>query len=373
MDKNPSKFKVIISCGSYSWGGLEMVALQNAVKLKEKGHNIKIISASESRFQSEAVSAGIDTIPIFSKDYRLLSSITKLKKLIREFNPDIIHTHLSHDLSVITPALKSAKSNAKLFLTKHMASGVKKKDIFHRYLYSRLSGIFSISNYINESVINTCPVPVSKIHILPNGIDLKEFDEAYDKSQLRTELGFPNDKILIAIIGRMTPGKGHEEFLRAMKIINQAHGDKAYYLIVGSPSFGEEEYENKIKSLAKELNIPNLMFTGYAANIPKILSAIDILAFPSHNESFGVTLLEAMASRLPVAAGGNAGVLDIVVDNETGLLVEPKNPEQLAGALIKLIEDEQLRKTLGMAGRKRVEEKFNIDNIIDKLINYYKS
>ena len=80
MDKNAHNFKIIISCGSYSWGGLEMVALQNAVKLKEKGNNVKIISASDSRFQAEAASAGIDTTEVFSKDYRLLSSITKLKK-----------------------------------------------------------------------------------------------------------------------------------------------------------------------------------------------------------------------------------------------------------------------------------------------------
>jgi glycosyltransferase involved in cell wall biosynthesis len=78
-----------------------------------------------------------------------------------------------------------------------------------------------------------------------------------------------------------------------------------------------------------------------------------------------------MASGLPVAASGNAGVLDIVVDNETGLLVEPKNHTELAAALIKLIDDEKLRTRLGKAGRKRVEENFNIDNIIDKLINYY--
>jgi glycosyltransferase involved in cell wall biosynthesis len=176
MNKNRENLKVVISCGSYSWGGLEMVALQNAVKLREKDCIIKIIAAVNSRFRSEAFAAGLEVTSVFSKGWGVFSSISKLKKLVREFNPDVIHTHLSHDLGVITPALKSAKSDAKLYLTKHMASGVKKTDIFHKYLYSRLSGIFSVSNYINESVIKTCPVPPDKIHILPNGIDLNDYD-----------------------------------------------------------------------------------------------------------------------------------------------------------------------------------------------------
>ncbi len=372
MRKNLLNLKILVSCGSYSWGGLEMVALQSAVKLKESGNNVMIICAENSRFREEAGSKNIDTSPVYKSNIKTAFSISKLVKLIKDFKPDVIHTHLSHDLAVITPALKFSRSDAKLFLTKHIASGVKKTDIFHRYLYNRLNGIFSVSNYINESVINTCPVPIEKIHILPNGIDLKEFDNnTYDKSRIKTALNIPEGKTIISIIGRMTPGKGHIEYLEAARAINKNHSGDVFFLIVGTASTGEEEYENKIRALTKELGIKNIMFTGYIKDIQQILAVTDILAFPSHNESFGVTLIEAMAMRVPVVASGYAGVLDIVSDNETGLLIEPKNSMQLSAALTKLIEDIELRNKLGLAGRKHVEEKFNIDNITNKLMEYY--
>jgi glycosyltransferase involved in cell wall biosynthesis len=101
------------------------------------------------------------------------------------------------------------------------------------------------------------------------------------------------------------------------------------------------------------------------------MSVIDILAFPSHEESFGITLTEAMAMNLPVVATGNAGVLDIVLDNETGILVPPKDHQALADGIMKLVHDASMRKRFGEAGRKRVEEVFSIQAIVEKLENFY--
>lgn len=372
MSKNITNYKILISCGSYSWGGLEMVALQFAEKLQKYGSDVMIICSYNSRFKKEAENKNLEAIPVFSTNKKIPSAITKLKKILENFKPDVVHTHLSHDLWVITPALNLAGSRAKVFLTKHMASGVKKTDIAHRYLYKRVNGIFAISNYIKESVINTCPVPTENIHLLPNGIDVNEYDNKHnDKITIKKSLGIPDDKLIISIIGRLTIGKGHEEFLNAAKIINDKYLNKVFFVVAGGPSYGEEEYEEKIKKLSLELNIPNILFTGYFEDISQILNVTDILAFPSHNESFGVTLLEAMAMKVPIAASGYAGVLDIITDNETGLLFEPRNYTKLSETLIKLIDDAGLRHKLGNAGRKHVEEKFNIDTIINKLLEYY--
>lgn len=372
MDKNSRKINILISCGSYSWGGLEMISLETAMHLAKAGNNVKILCSSGSRLESEAISTGFETIPVFSKDKGIISSIIKLKKLLKKSRADVIHTNLSHDLWVLTPAMKISGSKAKLLLTKHMASGVKKKDLFHKYLYKRVDGIFAISNYIRKSVLDTCPVPEEKVHLLPVGIDLKKFNKAnFNVRDVKKELKLPDGKIIIGIVGRLTPGKGHEEFLEATKIINEKHFNRVFWLVVGSASFGEDEYENNIKAYANEVKIPNIKFTGYSEDTPKMLSVIDILAFPSHNESFGRVLLEAMAFEIPVAASGNAGVVDIVINNETGVLFEPKNSLQLAEKLIKLIENDALRIKLGKAGKKRAIDIFDFDIMINKLMEYY--
>lgn len=349
-----------------------MISLETALHLVKAGNNVKILCSSGSRLESEAISAGFKTIPVFSKDIGIITSILKLKNFLKKSNTDVIHSNHSHDLWVLTPAIKLSRSKARLLLTKHMASGVKKKDLFHKYLYKRVNGIFAISNYIRKSVLDTCPVPKEIVYLLPVGIDLQKFNKAdLNKQDVKQELRLPDEKIIIGIVGRLTPGKGHEQFLEAAKIINEKHFKRVFWLVVGSASFGEDEYENRIKRYAGELKVSNILFTGYSFDTPKMLSVIDILAFPSHNESFGRVLLEAMAFEIPVAASGNAGVVDIVVNNETGVLFEPRNSIQLAEELMKLIENDELRLRLGKAGKKRAEDIFDFDIMINKLTEYY--
>ncbi len=253
-----------------------------------------------------------------------------------------------------------------------MGSSVKKNDPLHRYLYKRVNSIFAISKYIEENVIETCPVPKYKVHLLPVGIDMSRFDpDKFDKEIIKKEYSLPADKLVIGIVGRMTPGKGHEEFLEAADIINKEYIDKVHFTIIGNASFGEEEYERKIKQLSKELNINNVTFTGFTHKPERITAALDILAFPSHNESFGRVLLEAMALKIPIAASGNSGVLDIIIENETGFLFEPKNSSQLAEKLELLIENPVLRKKFAENGYKRAKDVFSFDIMTEKLIDFY--
>jgi glycosyltransferase involved in cell wall biosynthesis len=101
------------------------------------------------------------------------------------------------------------------------------------------------------------------------------------------------------------------------------------------------------------------------------MTGIDLLAFPSHEESFGITLLEAMAMEVPVVTSNCAGVTDIIPSDEFGVLIPPKNHASLAGGIIKLIEDAGLRKRLAENGRKRVEQIFDIEKLTKELIKYY--
>ncbi|NOS86471.1 MAG: glycosyltransferase family 4 protein [Ignavibacteria bacterium] len=374
MQNNPQKSNTLISCGSYSWGGLEMFSLETARKLADKGMNIKILCSTDSRLCREAEVNGIETLPYFGKNVNIPASINKLRKYLKNSNTNVIHSNHSHDLWVLTPALKWAGSKTKLFLTKHMASGVKKNDLMHRYLYNRIDGVFAISTYIQQSVKNTTPVPENKIILLPVGIDVVRFNKnRFNAKEVKMELGLPVDKLIIGIVGRMTPGKGHEEFLEAAKILNTKYEDRIFFLVIGSASFGEAEYEKRIRTIAVKLNLKNIKFMGHAEIPEKSMTAIDILSFPSHDESFGRVLLEAMALEIPTAASGFAGVLDITIENETGLLFKPKDASSQADALEKLITNKELRDKFALAGRKRAEEVFTIELMINNLIKHYTS
>ena len=350
-----------------------MISLETANKLRDRGINVKILCSKDSRLEKEAINHGFETVSVFGKNKNIPSSIIELKKYLKDSNINVIHSNHSHDLWVITPALKLAGSKAKLFLTKHMASGVKKTDLFHRYLYKRVNKVFAISNYIKTSVKNTTPVKDENIILLPVGIDMKRFDKnKYNPVEIKRSLGLPEDKIMIGIAGRMTPGKGHEEFLEAAKMLNVEFPGKLFFLVIGNASFGEEKYEESILKLSETLGLQNIKFTGYTAEPEKIMTVLDILSFPSHDESFGRVLLEAMALGIPTAASGYAGVLDITIENETGLLFEPKNANSQAEELSKLIKDDELREKFSLNGKKRAEEVFTFDIMTDNLIKLYK-
>ena len=372
MQNHTVKLNIIISCGSYSWGGLEMISLETAKILRKSGLNVKMLCSVNSRLEEESLKEGFEVISLFTKNKSTLSAILKLKNYLKDNKVDVIHSNHSHDLWVLTPALNLSKSKTKLFLTKHMGSGVKKTDLFHKYLYKRLNEIFAISTYIEQSVIETCPLPREKVKLLPVGIDLERFDATkFNKAEIKKSNNLPADKLLIGIVGRMTPGKGHEEFLQAAKIINRKYQGSVHYLIIGNASYGEEDYEKGIKMLSEKFNINDITYTGYTPEPEKLMAVLDILAFPSHNESFGRVLLEAMALKIPIAASGNAGVLDIVIDNETGYLFEPKNSEQLAEKLIRLIENPDTRSKFAENGFKRAQDVFSFDLMTEKLINFY--
>lgn len=351
-----------------------MFSLETAKKLAEKGMNVKILCTENSKLQQESANSGFETLPFFGKNINIPLSILKLKRYLKNSETDIIHSNHSHDLWVLTPALRHAGTNTKLFLTKHMASGIKKNDLLHRFLYKRLTAVFAISTYIKQSLKKTAPVPESKIFLLPVGIDLSRFSRSrFNPGDVKKELGLPEDRLIIGITGRLTPGKGHEEFIEAAKILNNKYEDKIFFLVIGSASYGEENYEKSIRALAEKLSLKNILFTGHSPLPERTMTAIDILSFPSHDESFGRVLLEAMALEIPTAASGFAGVLDITIENETGLLFKPRDAISQADALEKLITSRELRTKFAVAGRKRAEEAFTFDIMINNLIKHYNS
>ncbi len=350
-----------------------MQALMTSVELRKRGHDVTLLCPPRSTLLREAASAGVPTVSILREDKNALATIKDFSGLLRNYDYDVVHTHLSHDLWWIVPGMKLAGSDARLFLTKHMASGVKKTDPVHRFLYGRLQGTFAISNYIRKSVIDTCPVPSSQVYVVHPGIYPDTFDPGrFMKSEIRNELGVPENVVLVGMSGRMTPGKGHEEYLRAARKVADTSDVKFSFLVAGAASRGEEAYEAKVRSLAGELDLDeSVRFMGFVKDVPRFLAALDIFVFPSHEESFGLGLTEAMAMKIAAVASRSAGVLDIVVEGETGILFPPKDYDSLASGIMALAVDPSNRNRFGEAARERVKTQFSIEAMIDKLEKYY--
>jgi len=369
MDK---RLNILQTCFSPSWGGLEMQALEVTRCLHERGHRLWLAAPGESRLLREATRFPFTVLPLDVTGYAHPFLIWKLSRFLRAKAIDIVHCQHSRDLATVVPAHHLARLRGPVLLSKRVGSGIRKHDLLHRYTYGHLSAVLAISGVIHRNVVATTPIAPEKVMTLHDAVDLSQFNPALvDRSAVRESLGISGDLLLFGFVGRFSPGKGHEELLDAVAIL-KAQGRVFHAVIVGEASYGEETYATAIRTRAHTLGLDScLTFLGYRADIPSVMSAFDVLVFPSHAESFGVVLIEAMAMGLPVVATNCDGVLDIVVDGETGIMVPPKNGGRLAEAMDALIRDGSRRARLGAAGRRRAEELFDQQKQITRLEAVY--
>ncbi|MHB1687020.1 MAG: glycosyltransferase family 4 protein [Ignavibacteriaceae bacterium] len=363
--------KILYSCLSKSWGGMEMFTLTAVKQLLKRNISIELLCIAESRIHIEANNIGLIIHPIKMSGYIHPFSTLKLISILRRSNFDLIHTQASKDLWLLVPALKILRSKIPLILTKQVGSFIVKKDRLHRWIYNRLTFTLAISNVIKKNLLDTCPLTEEKILLLHNGIDTEKFNsEKVDLKKVRDEFKIKKDEILIGMLARFSPGKGHEEFLAAAKILTEKFGGLKF-MIVGEASRGENDYAESIKNLAGELKLDNIIFAGYRTDTPEILGSMDIFVFPSHNEAFGIALAEAMAMGKPSVCSNADGVLDIAADGVTSYLFENKNPDDLAQKIELLIKSPETRKTFGLSARKRAVEYFDLEKLTEKVISIY--
>ena len=356
----PRQLNILQTCFSRSWGGLEIQALEVTRKLHERGHRIWLACFRGSRLDQEAHMARIDTLSLDVSGYFHPLIVWRLGRFIRRRDVQIIHCQLSKDIATLVPAMKLSGRPVPVLLSKRVGSYLNKKDVFHRFTYAHISKVLAISDVIHKNVLDTTPMTPDRVLTLHDSIDTDLFSpHCVDRFTVRRELGFEDNITVVGFVGRFSPGKGHEEFLEAASILSKER-PHVRFLVVGEASHGEERYEQKIRALSHGLGLDRrVTFTGYREDIPEVMASFDIFAFPSHAESFGVVLIEAMAMERPVVSTNCDGVLDIVVDGETGIYVHPRNAPELAAALLRLIDNPGLGERMGKSGRRRVEELFN--------------
>ena len=364
--------KILYSCLSKSWGGMEMVTINSVKRLLDKDVTVELICTAESRIHIEANNLGMIIYPIKAPGYIHPFTTFRIALMNKNGNYDIIHTHASKDLWLLVPALKIIRSSTPLLLTKHVGSFINKKDRMHNWLYRRVNYAIAISNVIKQNLLETTQLDEDKIILHYNGVDCSKFDPAeYNGNKVRKEFKILDNELLIGMVARFSLGKGHEEFITAAKKLNETYSNLKF-IVVGEASRGEDSYESQIKKLANDNALHNIIFTGFRDDIPDLIAAMNIFIIPSHSEAFGVALVEAMAMGKPSVCSNSDGILDVAVDGKTGYFFENKNSEDLKNKTELLINSPDNRKEFGEAARERVMQHFDFDKLIDGLIDIYK-
>jgi glycosyltransferase involved in cell wall biosynthesis len=199
-----------------------------------------------------------------------------------------------------------------------------------------------------------------KIKVIYNGIDTDRFHKIYDNDKLKILYNFPLNSKVVGTVGSLTIEKGHTYFIEAANKVLKLYPD-INFLIVGDGRC-RNELEEKVNSLGIGKNV---IFTGLRSDMPAIYSLMDVFVLPSLVEGMPMVLLEAMASGTPVIATSVGSVPKAVIDNQTGILVSPRDVDGLAKAMQFLIRNEEAARAYGGNGLKMAENEF-VSNIMCK-------
>lgn len=351
-----------------------MQALEMSASLAARGHRVVLASLPESRLLRAATERGIPTLPLSMHGYLHPALTLKLARTIRERAVDVVHAQHSRDIATVVPAVLLSGVRPPVILSKRVGSMVSKRDPFHRLTYARVTRVLAVSSVIRKNVIETTPVPPERVTVLHDAVNTRRFNPAtVDPRVFRRTLGIADDSIVVGCLGRFSPGKGHEDLLHAAAVVRDSHPG-VRFVVVGEASSGEESYAKGVRDLAARLHLEEtVIFAGFRPDVPEVMAGFDVFAFPSHAEAFGMALIEAMAMQKAVVASSSDGVLDIVQQGVSGLLVPPRNPLALALAITRLVDNPYLRTRLGQAARERVVGHFDQERQIDALEGIYDS
>jgi len=311
----------------------------------------------------------------------------EMKRLIREFRPDIVHTHAAKPGAI--GRLAAAANGVPVIL--HTFHG----HVFHsyfnslktkffinteRYLARKSDAIIAISEQQRKELVHDFKIaPDHKFRLVPLGFNLDKFqtDQEAKRAQFRKEFGLECDVVAIGIIGRLVPVKNHDLFLKALKHVLTHTSKKVRAFIIG-----DGETRQHLENLATQEGIPfstekstthshPLVFTSWRSDVDYINAGLDILTLTSLNEGTPVSLIEAQAANKPIVSTRVGGIGDIVVENETALLANLHDTTTFSTHLLKLVEDDGLRYRLGANSRQHVMQRFSYQRLVNDMSTLY--
>lgn len=351
--------------------------------------------ADEESSEYIARNLGIEPV-IIPEMHRQLSAqndliaYRKLTKIIRDFQPDIVHTHASKAGTVG----RLAAIRSKVPVVVHTFHG----HVFHSYFNSqetklfvnierglaeRTTKIIAISQKQKDELCGTFKIaPEEKFEVIPLGFDLQRFTEnkPLRRAEFRQRYGIDDDEIAIGIVGRLAPVKNHKLFINAMAEIKRQTSRKIRAFVIG-----DGELMPDLEKQCNDLGLSyvhscdgaavakaDITFTSWIKNVEIAYPGLDIVAMTSLNEGTPVSLIEAQATNVPVISTNVGGIENIVIPNDTAILAQNGNVEDFVAKLLPMVNDSEIRQRMMANGWTFVKDRFHYTRLVGDMDNLYR-
>jgi sugar transferase (PEP-CTERM/EpsH1 system associated) len=296
----------------------------------------------------------------------------RLMRIMRDFRPEIVHSRNWGAIEAMPAACMCgvpAAIHSEHGYEVDMLEGLpKRRRILRRFAYAAADVVFTVSEELRSYHARQVWLPTERIRVLPNGVDTSRFlRRPVEGEQTRQLLGLGDGSLVIGAVGRLVPIKDHVTLLRAAEVLI-SRGMPVRVLLAGSgPELAKyQEFVARSPRLAGRV-----VFAGAVSDVAALLNAMDVFVLPSLSEGMSNTLLEAMASSLPVVATRVGGNPELVEDERSGWLFEPREVMALAAILERMGRDPSRRQEIGQAARRRAVEHFSLDGMIESYRSLY--
>lgn len=362
---------ILILVQSLEKGGRTKRILQTRERLQALGHRVELaVMAEPPAWVLEQFE--LRDYQVFAKDkHSKYSLILSLFRYLKRQKIDLIHAHC--EASFFYGGMAAKLGRIVIVGTYHRSDlRYYQSNLKNRFYNSLLNHCVAISTQRQRLMEESLGVSMSKITLIHGGADVREItpSDSCRRTEVRKALNIPKDSIAILSLGHLGEIKGHDDSIEALSLVAKQSLDINLY--IGGD--GTKTDYQRLQSLIAEKGLSSrVKLLGQLTNVVDWLHACDIFLQPSIEEGFGLVFAEAGAAGLPVLATNVGGIPDIVVDGETGILVEPREPQKLAQAIESIFCDKEHRELMGKRGRERIVRHFSLEAMGDQYDHLFRS
>lgn len=347
-----------------TWRGGQNQVLVTALGLRSLGHRTVLVAHADGELRQRA-QEGLDLVAIAPRNELDLGAAWRLSRVIKSLGPDIVHAHDPHGVAMAAIALSMSTQAAKppLVASRRVDFHLRGSSL-SRWKYRQVDCFICASETIRQMLVSD-GIPEERTVTVHEGIDLERVASA-QPAKLHAELWLPHNAPIVGNVAALVPHKGQRHLIEAAALVVRRVPDARFIIA------GEGELRSALeRQIAEHRLEKHVMLVGFRPDILSLHKAFDIFVMSSVTEGLGTSLLDAMACGKPIVATTAGGIPEVVVDGETGLLVPPRDHEAMADAIVRLLEDAKLRRTMGDAGLARVRERFSGERMVQDTLRVY--